>query len=77
MHLTPCYYRKCGHAINIVAGGVHDVDEALWQKHQQTGEPVVLDWSDGKCWRCTGPQPVGAETIEALRQVKENHDGQM
>jgi hypothetical protein len=72
MHLNiiPVMYSKCGHSINVPSPGIHDPEGKLLDEFEATHKPVVVEWDEGKCLKCTPVTPVGKETIAELAKVK-------
>lgn len=54
MKLVPVVYSECGHGLNILGGAEADPTESILQEFERTGQPVKVDWNEGKCWLCNG-----------------------
>jgi hypothetical protein len=74
VNLVPIVFSKCGHGMNVPSPGIHDTEGALAEEFAKTGKPVAVDWSGGRCLKCTPVTPVGESTIAELAKQRGEWD---
>ena len=67
---VPIVFRNCSHGMVVLSPGIHDNAGVLHAEHVRTGQPVKVDWHEGKCLKCAPTQMVPAHVIDELRKAK-------